>query len=137
MATAAQSVANIQWYGTGRRKSAAARVYLRPGPGAITVNRTVIEVYFPNRMLQMIVRQPLVLTETIGTFDVLVNVEGGGPSGQAGAVRLGVARALLSFNGELRGKLRGEGLLTRDPRSKERKKYGQKGARKRFQFSKR
>ena len=137
MATAAESVARTQWYGTGRRKSAAARVHLRPGTGTITVNRSGIEIYFPNRMLQMIVRQPMAVTETLGKFDVLVNVEGGGPAGQAGAVRLGVARALLSFNGELRSKLRGEGLLTRDPRSKERKKYGQPGARKRFQFSKR
>src|SRR5437867_10765295 len=137
MAATAQSAPQSGWYGTGRRKSAAARVHLRPGPGVITVNNTRIETYFPNRMLQMILRQPLVVTETLGKFDILVNVSGGGPAGQAGAARLGVARALLEYNGELRPKLRSEGFLTRDPRAKERKKYGQPGARKRFQFSKR
>ena len=136
MATA-QTRPMTQWYGTGRRKAANARVFLRPGSGAITVNAKAIEMYFPNPLLQMTVRQPMVVTETLGKFDLLVTVEGGGPAGQAGAVRLGVARALLDFNGELRPKLRGEGFLTRDPRIKERKKYGLAGARKRFQFSKR
>ncbi len=128
---------DIQYYGTGRRKSATARVYLRPGKGDIKVNKREIETYFPNETLRMIIRQPLQLTDTLAKFDVLVNVDGGGVSGQAGAVRHGIARALLEFNSELRKKLKRAGLLTRDPRMKERKKYGQKGARKRFQFSKR
>jgi small subunit ribosomal protein S9 len=127
----------IQYYGTGRRKRAIARVYLREGKGGIVVNRKPIETYFPTDMLKMIVRQPLVLTDMADKFDVLVNVDGGGTAGQAGAIRLGVARALLDFNPELRKRLRGEGLLTRDPRQKERKKYGLAGARKRFQYSKR
>ncbi len=130
-------MADIQYYGTGRRKSATARVYLRPGKGDIKVNKREIETYFPNETLRMIIRQPLQLTDTVAKFDVLVNVDGGGVSGQAGAVRHGIARALLEFNSELRKKLKRAGLLTRDPRMKERKKYGQKGARKRFQFSKR
>jgi small subunit ribosomal protein S9 len=130
-------VAEIQYYGTGRRKSATARVYLRPGSGTITVNRTAIDNYFKNETLRMIIRQPLQLTDTTAKFDVLINVQGGGSAGQAGAVRHGIARALLEFNSELRKKLKKAGLLTRDPRAKERKKYGQKGARKRFQFSKR
>ncbi len=130
-------VADIQYYGTGRRKSATARVYLRPGTGNFKVNRNSIDAYFKNETLQMIIRQPLQLTDTLNKFDVLVNVTGGGSSGQAGAVRHGIARALVEFNGELRKKLKKAGLLTRDPRAKERKKYGQKGARKRFQFSKR
>jgi len=112
-------------------------VHLRQGTGTITVNRKPIETYFPSDMLKMIVRQALTLTDTADKFNVLVTVEGGGISGQAGAIRLGVARALLEYNPELRKKLKGEGLLTRDPRAKERKKYGQPGARKRFQFSKR
>ena len=127
----------IQYYGTGRRKRAIARVYLREGKGGIVVNKKPIETYFPTDMLKMIVRQPLVLTDMADKFDVLVNVDGGGTAGQAGAIRLGVARALLDFNPELRKRLRGEGLLTRDPRQKERKKYGLAGARKRFQYSKR
>jgi small subunit ribosomal protein S9 len=130
-------VADIQYYGTGRRKSATARVYLRPGSGNFKVNRTAIDSYFKNETLQMIIRQPLQLTDTLNKFDVTVNVAGGGTSGQAGAVRHGIARALVEFNAELRKKLKKAGLLTRDPRAKERKKYGQKGARKRFQFSKR
>lgn len=130
-------MADIQFYGTGRRKSASARVYLRPGSGNFRINRTEIESYFKNETLRMIIRQPLQLTDTIGKFDVLVNVSGGGTAGQAGAVRHGIARALIEFNSELRKKLKKAGLLTRDPRTKERKKYGQKGARKRFQFSKR
>jgi small subunit ribosomal protein S9 len=130
-------VADIEFYGTGRRKSATARVYLRPGAGEFKVNRSPIDIYFNNETLRMIIRQPLHLTDTLGKFDVIVNVEGGGPSGQAGAVRHGIARALCEFNAELRKRLKKAGLLTRDPRAKERKKYGQKGARKRFQFSKR
>jgi len=130
-------VADIQYYGTGRRKSATARVYLRPGKGEFKVNKRAIEAYFPNETLRMIIRQPLQMTDTLNKLDVLVNVDGGGMAGQAGAVRHGIARALLEFNSELRKKLKRAGLLTRDPRAKERKKYGQKGARKRFQFSKR
>jgi small subunit ribosomal protein S9 len=130
-------VAEMQYYGTGRRKSATARVYLRPGGGKFKVNGAAIDLYFKNEALRMIIRQPLQLTDTVNKFDVVVNVNGGGSAGQAGAVRHGIARALLEFNAELRKKLKKAGLLTRDPRAKERKKYGQKGARKRFQFSKR
>jgi small subunit ribosomal protein S9 len=130
-------VAEIQYYGTGRRKSSTARVYLRPGAGDVRVNKKAFEQYFPNETLRMIIRQPLQLTETAGKFDILVNVEGGGPAGQAGAIRHGITRALIEFNADLRPTLKHAGLVTRDPRIKERKKYGQKGARKRFQFSKR
>jgi small subunit ribosomal protein S9 len=130
-------VADIQYYGTGRRKTSVARVYLRPGSGDIKVNRRTFENYFPNETLQMIIRQPLKLTETVGKFDILVNVDGGGSAGQAGAVRHGITRALLEYNPDFRPSLKKAGLVTRDPRKKERKKYGQKGARKRFQFSKR
>jgi len=130
-------VADIQYYGTGRRKTSVARVYLRPGSGDIKVNRRTFETYFPNETLQMIIRQPLKLTETAGKFDILVNVDGGGSAGQAGAVRHGITRALLEYNPDFRPSLKKAGLITRDPRKKERKKYGQKGARKRFQFSKR
>jgi small subunit ribosomal protein S9 len=130
-------MADIQYYGTGRRKTSTARVYLRPGSGAITVNKREFNSYFPNEALQMIIRQPLRLTETTEKFDILVNVDGGGQAGQAGAVRHGITRALLEFNADLRSTLKKAGLVTRDPRKKERKKYGQKGARKRFQFSKR
>jgi small subunit ribosomal protein S9 len=130
-------VADIQYYGTGRRKTSTARVYLRPGGGAVTVNRKPFDSYFPNETHRMIIRQPLNLTETTSKFDVLVNVAGGGPSGQAGAIRHGITRALMEYNADLRPALKQAGLVTRDPRIKERKKYGQKGARKRFQFSKR
>ena len=130
-------MADIQYYGTGRRKTSTARVYLRPGTGAIVVNKRDFETYFPNQALQMIIRQPLNLTETTGKFDILVNVDGGGSAGQAGAVRHGITRALMEYNADLRPTLKKAGLVTRDPRQKERKKYGQKGARKRFQFSKR
>ena len=130
-------MADIQYYGTGRRKTSTARVYLRPGSGEITVNRRGFSEYFPNEALQMIIRQPLSLTDTLGKFDILVNVDGGGTAGQAGAVRHGITRALMEFNADLRPTLKKAGLVTRDPRQKERKKYGQKGARKRFQFSKR
>jgi small subunit ribosomal protein S9 len=130
-------VAETQYYGTGRRKTSTARVYLRPGTGEIVVNRKAFDQYFPNEALRMIIRQPLQLTETTAKFDILVNVAGGGPAGQAGAVRHGITRALMEFNADLRPALKQAGLVTRDPRIKERKKYGQKGARKRFQFSKR
>lgn len=130
-------MADIQYYGTGRRKTSTARVYLRPGTGEIVVNRRPFDNYFPNEALRMIIRQPLSLTDTAGKFDILINVDGGGPAGQAGAVRHGITRALMEFNADLRPGLKKAGLVTRDPRQKERKKYGQKGARKRFQFSKR
>jgi len=130
-------VAEIQYYGTGRRKTSTARVYLRPGTGEIQINRKPFDQYFPNQALRMVIRQPLQLTETANKFDILINVAGGGPAGQAGAVRHGITRALMEFNADLRPTLKGAGLVTRDPRIKERKKYGQKGARKRFQFSKR
>src|ERR671939_1429027 len=127
----------MQYYGTGRRKSSTARVYLRPGAGQVVINRKPFEQYFPNETLRMVIRQPLTLTETAAKFDIVVNVAGGGPAGQAGAVRHGITRALMEFNADLRPALKDAGLVTRDPRAKERKKYGQKGARKRFQFSKR
>ncbi|MBA3319968.1 MAG: 30S ribosomal protein S9 [Pyrinomonadaceae bacterium] len=130
-------MADIQYYGTGRRKTSTARVYLRPGTGEIQINRKAFDQYFPNQALRMVIRQPLQLTETANKFDILVNVAGGGPAGQAGAVRHGITRALMEFNADLRPTLKHAGLVTRDPRIKERKKYGQKGARKRFQFSKR
>ncbi len=130
-------MASIQYYGTGRRKTAVARVYLRPGTGTIKVNRREFEAYFPNRVLKMIIRQPLAITETADKFDIVVNVAGGGMAGQAGAIRHGLSRALLEFNPELRPKLKGAGFLTRDAREVERKKYGQPKARRRFQFSKR
>jgi small subunit ribosomal protein S9 len=130
-------VAENQYYGTGRRKTSTARVYLRAGAGDFKINRKPFDTYFPNETLRMIIRQPLNLTETVGKFDVLINVKGGGPAGQAGAIRHGITRALLEYNGDLRSTLKQAGLITRDDRIKERKKYGQKGARKRFQFSKR
>ncbi len=130
-------MADIQYYGTGRRKTSTARVYLRPGSGEIKINRRAFEEYFPNEALRMIIRQPLNMTDTAGKFDILVNVGGGGATGQAGAVRHGITRALMEFNPDLRSALKKVGLVTRDPRQKERKKYGQKGARARFQFSKR
>jgi small subunit ribosomal protein S9 len=124
-------------YGTGRRKTAAARVFLRPGAGKVEVNGRSLDDYFPNEVLKMVIKQPLLLTETAEKFDIVATVEGGGSAGQAGAIRHGISRALLEFNSELRDRLKSAGLLTRDPRKKERKKYGQKGARARFQFSKR
>lgn len=130
-------MAEIEYYGTGRRKTSTARVYLRPGDGEVKINRKAFEVYFPNETLRMIIRQPLQLTETVNKFDILINVNGGGPAGQAGAIRHGITRALMEYNADLRPALKHAGLVTRDPRIKERKKYGQKGARKRFQFSKR
>jgi small subunit ribosomal protein S9 len=130
-------LATTQYYGTGRRKTSTARVFLRPGSGAITVNKQPIEKCFPTETHRLTIRLPLVVTETGERFDVLATTAGGGVAGQAGALRLGIARALLEFNEELRSSLRKAGLLTRDPRAKERKKYGMAGARKRFQFSKR
>jgi small subunit ribosomal protein S9 len=127
----------VQYLGTGRRKTSVARVFLRPGKGEIKVNNRAFENYFPTETSRAVVRQPLAATETGDKFDLLILASGGGVAGQAGAARLGVARALVEFNAELRGKLKKLGFLTRDPRAHERKKYGQKGARKRFQFSKR
>jgi small subunit ribosomal protein S9 len=130
-------LATIQYYGTGRRKTSTARVFLRPGKGTITINQNPLDKSFPTQTLQLIIRLPLVVTETAERFDVLATTAGGGVAGQAGALRLGIARALLDYDAELRARLRKAGLLTRDPRAKERKKYGMAGARKRFQFSKR
>jgi small subunit ribosomal protein S9 len=130
-------LAVIEYYATGRRKSAVARVFLRPGTGTITVNRREFNAFFVAEALRTQIKQPLLLTETADKFDVLTTVAGGGVSGQAGAVKLAIARALVAYNAELRKRLKKGGLLTRDARIKERKKYGQKGARKRFQFSKR
>jgi small subunit ribosomal protein S9 len=127
----------VQYAGTGRRKTSVARILLRSGKGQITVNGRALDQYFTAEGARAVVRQPLLATETADKFDVLVLANGGGFTGQAGAARLGIARALIEFNSELRGKLKDLGFLTRDPRAHERKKYGQKGARKRFQFSKR
>ena len=127
----------VQYVGTGRRKCSVARVFLRPGKGEIKVNNRAFESYFPTENTRAVVRQPLAATESVDKFDLLILANGGGVAGQAGAARLGVARALVEFNAELRGRLKKLGFLTRDPRKHERKKYGQKGARKRFQFSKR
>jgi len=129
--------AATQYYGTGRRKTSTARVFLRPGNGTLTINQRTFEAFFPTEALRTQIKTPLILTETADKFDVLATVAGGGVSGQAGAVRLGIARALVEYNLELRKALKTEGLLTRDARAKERKKYGMAGARKRFQFSKR
>jgi len=127
----------MQYYATGRRKTATARVYLRAGSGGMQVNRRPMNAYFHTDALQRVVREPLVLTETHDKFDVLVNVAGGGEAGQAGAVRHGIARALVQFEPTFRARLKEAGFLTRDSRVKERKKYGQRGARARFQYSKR
>jgi small subunit ribosomal protein S9 len=127
----------VQYYGTGRRKSSVARVFLRPGDGKFTVNGREFDKYFLTDAQRVEVKQPLVTSETTAAFDITANVSGGGINGQAGALKMGIARALLEFNVELRKKLKVEGFLRRDSRGKERKKYGQKGARKRFQFSKR
>ena len=130
-------MAVTEYYGTGRRKSSTARVFLRPGSGIITINRRAFDDAFPTEALRTQIKTPLVITENADKFDVVATVAGGGVAGQAGAVRLGIARALVLSNGDLRKALKKDGLLTRDARIKERKKYGQKGARKRFQFSKR
>ncbi len=127
----------VQYYGTGRRKTAIARVYLRPGSGEFKVNGKPFEVYFVTESQRVSAKQPLALTESTSSFNVVARVSGGGVNGQADAVKLGIARALMQFNLELRKKLKAEGMVTRDSRAKERKKYGQKGARKRFQYSKR
>jgi len=127
----------IQYQGTGRRKSSVARVILRPGKGTFSVNSRPFDEYFVTPGQKMSVKQPLLLTETVDKFDILALCDGGGVNSQAGAMRLGIAKALVMYNAELRKKLRKGGLLTRDSRMKERKKYGQKGARRRFQFSKR
>jgi small subunit ribosomal protein S9 len=127
----------LQYYGTGRRKTSVARVYLRPGSGRIIVNKRDIDQYFERESTKLVLRQPLRLTETASSFDILVTVHGGGKTGQAGAVRLGISRALCEVNPAFRPALKKAGLLIRDARKVERKKYGQPGARKRFQFSKR
>ena len=127
----------VQYYGTGRRKSAVARVFLRPGSGNFVVNSKAFDVYFVTEQQRVSAKRPLVLTETTANFDVVTTVRGGGVSAQADAVKLGITRALMVFNIELRKTLKADGLVTRDARIKERKKYGQKGARARFQFSKR
>jgi len=127
----------VQYLGTGRRKRSVARIFLRPGKGEITVNGRAFENYFPTEGTRAVVRQSLAAAESADKFDVLILARGGGVVGQAGACRLGIARALVEFNAELRPRLKTLGYLTRDPRKHERKKYGQKGARKRFQFSKR
>lgn len=126
-----------EYYGTGKRKSSTARVFLTPGAGNITVNKRDLSQYFPSETQRTLIRYPLTLTDNVGKFDVRIKVDGGGIVGQAGAIRLGITKALIEFNAELRARLKRAGLLTRDSRIKERKKYGQKGARKRFQFSKR
>ena len=130
-------MASVKYYGTGRRKKSIARVYLTPGTGKITINKRDIDEYFGLETLKVVVRQPLVATETLEKFDVLVNVHGGGFTGQAGAIRHGIARALLKADAEFRPTLKKAGYLTRDPRMKERKKYGLNAARRAPQFSKR
>ncbi len=127
----------IQYSNTGKRKTSIARVILKPGKGDININNVPLNKYFPSETLIMVVKQPLTTAAVTGKYDISVKVNGGGMSGQAGAIRHGIAKALVELNPDFRGKLKKEGLLTRDPRVKERKKYGQKGARKRFQFSKR
>jgi small subunit ribosomal protein S9 len=127
----------VQYYGTGRRKTAVARVFLRPGGGDFKVNGRTFEQYFVTESQRSSAKQPLISAEAAATFNVIASVSGGGVNGQADAVKLGISRALIQFNAELRKKLKSEGLVSRDSRGKERKKYGQKGARKRFQFSKR
>jgi len=129
--------ATVQYYGTGRRKDSVARVYLRPGKGEIVVNKRPVEDYFGRETLKMVLRQPLELTESLAKFDIFINVHGGGLSGQAGAIRHGISRALLLALEDSRDVLKKAGMLTRDSRKVERKKYGQPGARKKYQFSKR
>ena len=129
--------ATVQYYGTGRRKDSVARVYLRPGEGNIVVNKRPLEEYFGRDTLKMILRQPLEITDSLKKFDIIVNVHGGGLSGQAGAIRHGISRALLLAMEDSRGALKKEGMLTRDSRKVERKKYGQPGSRKKYQYSKR
>ena len=130
-------MAIVEYYGTGKRKSSTARVRLLPGSGQVIVNKRDLSEYFKSESQRTVIRYPLAVTDNLGKFDIRAIVSGGGTSGQAGAIRLGIANALLQFNAELRPRLKRAGLLSRDSRIKERKKYGQKGARKRFQFSKR
>jgi small subunit ribosomal protein S9 len=130
-------MAAVSYYGTGKRKSSVARVWLKPGAGSITINKKTLDEYFGRETSKMVVRQSLELTENVGKFDVFVTVQGGGDSGQAGAIRHGITKALLVVNPELRPPLKKAGFITRDSRVKERKKYGRKAARARFQFSKR
>ena len=130
-------MAIVEYYGTGKRKSSIARVRLLPGTGQVMINKRDLSEYFKSETQRTVIRYPLAVTDNLGKFDIRANVNGGGTSGQAGAIRLGIANALLQFNTELRSRLKRAGLLRRDSRIKERKKYGQKGARKRFQFSKR
>jgi len=130
-------MAGIEYNATGRRKSSTAQVFLKPGKGTITVNKKAFDQYFPYETMKMIIQQPLNIVAVNGKYDITVRVKGGGISGQAGAIRHGITRALIMANSDFRAKLKKEGLVTRDPRAVERKKYGQKGARKRFQFSKR
>lgn len=130
-------MAEIKYIAVGRRKSSIARVNVAPGSGKIIVNSKPVDTYFPRETLRMIIRQPIELIGATGKHDISVKVDGGGPTGQAGAIRLGISRALVKMDADLKGKLKKEGFLTRDPRETERKKYGLKGARKRFQFSKR
>lgn len=130
-------MADLVYSAVGRRKTSIARVQMRPGKGDFTVNKKSLDQYFPRPTLRMVVRQPLELTGTTGKFDVKALIDGGGPTGQAGALRHGISRALVKIDSDLRPRLKKEGFLTRDPREKERQKYGQKGARARFQFSKR
>jgi small subunit ribosomal protein S9 len=130
-------MADIQYNATGRRKTSIAQVFMTPGSGTITINKKPLDQYFPYETMKMIVQQPLNLVAVMGKYDINVRVKGGGFSGQAAAIRHGISRALLVVNSDFRGQLKKEGLLTRDPRAVERKKYGQKGARARFQFSKR
>ncbi len=127
----------IQYNATGRRKTSVARVSISPGDGQIIINKKPADIYFPRETLMMIIRQPIELAGITGKYNIIAKVTGGGPTGQAGAVRHGISRAIVDMNSDLRLRLKKEGFLTRDPREKERKKYGQKGARKRFQFSKR
>ncbi|MEW6215476.1 MAG: 30S ribosomal protein S9 [Nitrospirota bacterium] len=130
-------MAEIQYSATGRRKTSIARVSISPGNGQIVINEKPFDIYFPRETLRMMIRQPIELAGITGKYDISANVRGGGLTCQAGAIRHGIARAIVNMDNDLRLRLRREGLLTRDPREKERKKYGQKGARKRFQFSKR
>jgi len=130
-------MAGLEYNATGRRKSSTAQVFMKPGKGNITVNKKAFDQYFPYETMKMIIQQPLNIVAVNGKYDITVRVKGGGISGQAGAIRHGITRALIMANSDFRAKLKKEGLVTRDPRAVERKKYGQKGARKRFQFSKR
>ena len=130
-------MAETKFYATGKRKSSVARVFLKPGSGNIVVNRKTIDEYFGRETSKMVIRQPLELTDNVGKFDVFVNVSGGGPSGQAGAIKHGITKALMEADADLRGALKKAGFITRDSRIKERKKYGKRSARRSFQFSKR